>query len=735
MVISRSPRKRWVPPVAALILVVTIAVALWWSHRHPDDAKFLASLIPVSSIFMVYLAWRTFREDHFGPLDHDHLANVADNLAKEAQALWSAEAADRHLNDPWPLPVEFAATQRSATLAADWSSITRLRRTGAGKNPGQGVDQLRSIEEVAGHQSDIASRFSMLPLKRMLILGAPGSGKSMLVLQLLLDLLAARGTGDPVPILLQLNTFNPRLQSFKGWVIDELLEQFEGLQRPVGRPTGASWLGQALVDGKYIWPIVDGLDEMETGLQALALSKINAELSADDNFVLTSRFDEYEQLVTKDDGLALWLTAAAAIEMLPLKQSDAIMYLEASSGQFFKEEESWTSIAAAIKSSPEGPTAQALSTPLMVTLARRIYCPPLTPSPTASSPDPIEMLDHTRFPTRESLEAHLLDGLIPAVYPVAREVARGLGKARWTVDEAQRYHEKLSQELTRRGRTSFRWWDLSSFVSPTRWICTTVVAGSLAGAFIGLVSYQPQLVLRFQKELSLGISGRFGFVLAGLIQGAFYGCALGYLSQSLDLPPAEVHLRRPRRGEVGIAIAAGLSLGASQALSIQIDLKVRGEPFLWLYVGLAWGLLVAVIILFGMSLGLFRSRSDPIATNPARSIKNDRVATVAAIIVASALGLSFSLIYLNVKYGIPFALGAPLAVAIFSPSSRLLFWACGNPGPDRVLPLRAIAFLEDAHQRGVLRVSGVSYEYRHKELQQRLCGGPDRLSNRAGSVV
>lgn len=39
-------------------------------------------------------------------------------------------------------------------------------------------------------------------------------------------------------------------------------------------------------------------------------------------------------------------------------------------------------------------------------------------------------------------------------------------------------------------------------------------------------------------------------------------------------------------------------------------------------------------------------------------------------------------------------------------------------------PLRLMAFLDDAHRRGLLRASGPAYEFRHVRLQERLARRP-----------
>jgi len=60
--------------------------------------------------------------------------------------------------------------------------------------------------------------------------------------------------------------------------------------------------------------------------------------------------------------------------------------------------------------------AQALTTPLMVTLARTIYNPrPGEPTVTVGR-SPAEMLDPVRFPTCTEIVHHLFDGFIPSAY-------------------------------------------------------------------------------------------------------------------------------------------------------------------------------------------------------------------------------------------------------------------------------------------------------------------------------
>ena len=58
------------------------------------------------------------------------MAQVANQLALAVGAQWEAEAAIRRLNDPYPLPVSWAAADPSLTDA--WDSLVKLAISGAG---------------------------------------------------------------------------------------------------------------------------------------------------------------------------------------------------------------------------------------------------------------------------------------------------------------------------------------------------------------------------------------------------------------------------------------------------------------------------------------------------------------------------------------------------------------------------------------------------------------------------
>jgi predicted NACHT family NTPase len=92
----------------------------------------------------------------------------------------------------------------------------------------------------------------------LVILGAPGSGKTTLAVQLLLRLLEIRTAAYPVPVLLTANgwdtTAHPRIRD---WLAFRLSKDYPAL-----RAIDEAMPGE-LVDSGMVLPVIDGLDELD----------------------------------------------------------------------------------------------------------------------------------------------------------------------------------------------------------------------------------------------------------------------------------------------------------------------------------------------------------------------------------------------------------------------------------------------------------------------------------------
>ncbi len=142
------------------------------------------------------------------------MAEVADQLAVAVGAQWNAEAAMRRLNDPYPLPVSWEAADVSLTNS--WDSLVKLRASGAGWPPPKGT-WVAGPDRLAGKGSELVNVLARVPTGRLVVLGEPGAGKTMLMVRLVLDLLARRASGGPVPFLASVASWNPAVQDLRVW--------------------------------------------------------------------------------------------------------------------------------------------------------------------------------------------------------------------------------------------------------------------------------------------------------------------------------------------------------------------------------------------------------------------------------------------------------------------------------------------------------------------------------------
>ncbi|MEO1647037.1 MAG: NACHT domain-containing protein, partial [Chloroflexota bacterium] len=143
---------------------------------------------------------------------------------------------------------------------------------------------------------------------KLLILGAPGSGKTVLLLQLaekLLEQAQADPKYNPVPSVFNLSSWanNPK-QSIETWVIDEL-----GRNYGAGKKLAKQW-----VNGDALIYLLDGLDEVAEAHRDTCLEAINSFVSVTRQIVVCSRIEEYDALSNK-------LKISTAVQLEPLSKA------------------------------------------------------------------------------------------------------------------------------------------------------------------------------------------------------------------------------------------------------------------------------------------------------------------------------------------------------------------------------------------------------------------------------
>lgn len=139
----------------------------------------------------------------------------------------------------------------------------RSRLIGAGE-PGQQAVNVRFVKgsgrfrEVGGaREGDLASvldYYQSLSPRRLVVLGEPGAGKTVLALELLILLLESRPHDPcvPVPVLISVASYDTRL-SWENWLARHIAQRFG---------VGGEEAGRLVHDGRAL-PMVDGRDEMD----------------------------------------------------------------------------------------------------------------------------------------------------------------------------------------------------------------------------------------------------------------------------------------------------------------------------------------------------------------------------------------------------------------------------------------------------------------------------------------
>jgi hypothetical protein len=595
-----------------------------------------------------------------------------------------------------------------------------------------------------------------VPTGRLVVLGEPGAGKTVLAVRLVLDLLIRRRPGCRVPVLVPLASWDPAREHVWDWLERRLCLDHPALRASAGE--GGSW-ARALWDADLILPVLDGLDEIAGADRGQALAQLNEALRPGGGVVLTARSDPYRAAVhSGDSGVGTQLlSGAAGVQLCPLNAGVVGDYLRAAAGGLAGQSR-WDRALAAL-AVPSHPLAQALATPLMATLARTVHCP-RPGEPTAGVPHPDELLD-ARFDTRAAVERHLFDGFVPAAYRPHPDPAK---QCPWKPADARRWLTFLASHLEHRlgGTTDLAWWQLHTEVPRLLTPLAFGLAGGLLfGLVFGLVSglvfgfvfgitagsargpAQPGQGLRWSPirdklRLGLGLGLAVGLTALwsglrgglGLMMGLAVGPLLGLATGLGPLPvePAKAAgprtiLGRDRAAFRSIVLTVVLPIGLAGALygalaaglgpptprsAIEIAGGLRVSPGGLLIGGLGAGLAV------GLRAGLSAAFVVGLATGVATG-------AVAGAVTGFGLGRPLAGLASGLTGGLVLGLWLGLSQTAWAQFAVARCWLALRGR----LPWRLMRFLADAHQhRGVLRQAGAAYQFRHAELQRHLASGP-----------
>jgi hypothetical protein len=634
---------------------------------------------------------------------------------------WERAAAERGLVAN-PIPVSWG--RPSLPLAGPVAAATGSRRFA----PLPGVIPSGEAQLAGGQIEDLHTVYGGLRSGRLVIAGAPGSGKSSAAVLLVLaalehrDCVSARDRAKvPVPVLFTAQDWDPRRQPINEWLTRRMQQTYPLF---AGR-SGAAKAG-GLIDAGKITVILDGLDEIAEELRPVALQAFN---QASLRVVVLSRTAEIASAASRRGVLQ----GAAAVELRVIDPAAAAGYLERV--QLDPPPDGWRDLICRIRASSASPLTEALNNPLTLTLIRDTY---------QSGDDARELLNYcdtvqqrvNGAQAAEEITYHLLDRVLPTAYTPKP----GQPPPRYDLETAQNALTKIATRMNQDGTRDLQWWHIPRWApSPLR----IVMGGLVAWLLVVLVAEVIGLAFRLAGGFT---AGPLAGLVVGVNVGILIGLVAGIAARGTSSPPARIgkigkpQLRRVLIGKnlrfgLVVGFMAGFAFGFVYQLwtSIEIGTGFLSPPVYGLASGIAFGLVSS------LAFGLANAFADPDSTSspsPSTSWRNDRrhamaIGLVVGLTVGTAVGLTVLLtvgLTSGLTSGLIGGLVAGLVAAIVS--GLVAGFGISHAWPTTLAaaqlamrwhtPMHLMNFLDDARERNVLRTVGPVYQFRHARLQDRL---------------
>ena len=197
---------------------------------------------------------------------------------------------------------------------------------------------------------------------KLLILGAPGAGKTTALLSLAEQLMwgALDKPKTVVPVMFELSTWRQDKQNIRDWLIEQLYKQHAGNRK---EKLYEQWLDQ-----QVLLPLMDGLDELGFEQQKKCTRKLNEFGRQYPHLVICCRTKEFTQAGIKLHALR------GAIRLEPLSDTQIQTFLDQQQSALWSTLQTNLQLRKLLDATPTGDPGL-LRIPLFVALAARIYDP------------------------------------------------------------------------------------------------------------------------------------------------------------------------------------------------------------------------------------------------------------------------------------------------------------------------------------------------------------------------
>ena len=358
---------------------------------------------------------------------------------------------------------------------------------------------LSNTREVIGQIFDDVNR-------KFLILGAPASGKTVLMLQLAHQLLeqARSDTDKRIPVIFNLSSWVIEKKPFAQWLIDELKRNYG-----TGKKLAQEW-----INGNKLIYFLDGLDEVSENYRDECLNTINTFLSPTRQVVICSRIEEYQRLKVA-------LNIHDKIELQPLKKAQVKNIFE----QHIPDDATVTALLAMLQT--DEVVWREVNKPLFINMLIATYSEGKIFNLTQS-----EGISKQKIP-RHIIETYLNDRLqngtnVNISPDLTWRYLAWLGKNLQRLEQTVFYVKMLQADWLLKEVDRWRWYNrliVGGIVGGIFWLNYGVFVGVLVGASVG--EFHASQRIRFNQ-------GCFSPLLAGLNVALLGGGITGLVVASND---------------------------------------------------------------------------------------------------------------------------------------------------------------------------------------------------------
>lgn len=628
-------------------------------------------------------------------------------------------------------PSDAPVSSNRARITADWQKLaTCARDLAARRLPTETIPLAWTADPADGDGAKLAGspelRVGQLPelvtqilgglSRRTVIVGGPGSGKTVLAWRIVNEMLSREDSLSRVPVVLPVGAWDPFEQDFRDWVTEQVAVL-------TCEPESALGLSDVL-------PILDGFDEWSSQLRSRAVELLSQRDLENVHIIVVSR-----PVGNRNDIWHRYFPSASIIRVRDVPGDQIVQYIENTSGADYR----WSGLREIVRQlsmEPDGILSRALSSAFMLDIVTHVYLDRF--------PDDLITSAQSGCLARveETLAKHFADIMV--------------AQRRWSVDNSAKWLAAIAERASHYPfvfmpnspdpaafssifsllaavfpalviivavGTSIHWYLVAVLLilqGFSMLILLMVTSDTSRGPAL-----DPRAEIRRERSAALGTAGMA--VLCSVVIGMltllapllrYWVIAIGAILLALAGVVQEGWRARKRV----IGAAAGLTCGAFLAFAAVVgSTNSYGYRFV-----LAGGIAAAPIFLFTLA-GNFVSHVldgeglQGIAVAPVVAIF---IAVPAAFLSASVIAVTvlarpwFSSAFLGELAGMAafaMALGAGFAL-----SSR---WA--QIGNDRfyfaltgVFPLRLLDFLEDMTEARLLRRVGYSYEFKHEAIRR-----------------